>query len=367
VVCASALFAACVWAGDARAQESASRAAPRTGAEVYDAACAACHGADGRGAPKSTVGFDTPLPDFSDCAFATREPDADWGSIVHGGGPVRAFSRLMPAFGEALTQAEIDAALGHVRTFCDDPAWPRGELNLPRALFTEKAYPEDEAVWTTGVALTGAGEITNEIVYERRFGARNHVEIKLPFAVSHQSDAYWVGGAGDLAIGFKRAVHHSHARGRILSLAGEVIMPTGDQSSGVGAGTWRAEPFAAVGQILPREAFIQAQAGGEFSADTERARHEAFWRMTVGQSYTEGRYGRVWTPMVELLGARVLASGAAVEWDLVPQFQVTLSTRQHIMLNAGVRVPISQRQGRTTRLVIYLLWDWFDGGFFDGW
>ena len=35
--------------------------------------------------------------------------------------------------------------------------------------------------------------------------------------------------------------------------------------------------------------------------------------------------------------------------------------------NLGVRVPVNETAGRDTQLVMYLLWDWFDGGFFDGW
>ena len=42
------------------------------------------------------------------------------------------------------------AAVKHLWRFCSDPAWPRGDLNFPRAFFTEKAFPENETVWTTG-------------------------------------------------------------------------------------------------------------------------------------------------------------------------------------------------------------------------
>ena len=70
---------------------------------------------------------------------------------------------------------------------------------------------------------------------------------------------------------------------------------------------------------------------------------------------------------MELLGARELEDGAVAAWDLVPQLQVTLSTRQHIMINAGVRIPLNKRQERGNEFVAYLLWDWFDGGFFSGW
>ena len=78
------------------------------GAQVYESACATCHGSDGRGKEASQVGFDTPLPDFTDCDFAAREPSSDWLAIIHDGGPTRGFDRLMPAFGEALSNAEIE-------------------------------------------------------------------------------------------------------------------------------------------------------------------------------------------------------------------------------------------------------------------
>lgn len=68
-----------------------------------------------------------------------------------------------------------------------------------------------------------------------------------------------------------------------------------------------------------------------------------------------------------MLGAAELTSGGETTWDLVPQMQVSLSRRQHIMVSAGVRVRINGRDERGTAFLSYLLWDWFDGGFFDGW
>ena len=71
--------------------------------------------------------------------------------------------------------------------------------------------------------------------------------------------------------------------------------------------------------------------------------------------------------MLEFAASRDLESGAQTHWDVVPQVQITLNTRQHVILNVGVRTPVNARAGRPTRLMIYVLWDWFDGGFFDGW
>ena len=333
-----------------------------SGESVYRAACAACHGPDGRGAPQLTVGFDVPLPDFTDCSFNSREPAADWFAISHDGGPARAFDRRMPAFGQALTAAQIEMAVAHIKRFCDDPSWPAGELNLPRALVTEKAFPEDEAVLSTTIA---SGTFVNEFLYERRIGARTQYEVKVPVAVQ-EGDAGWRRGLGDVAVALKHAFHHSLERGRIFAAAAEIILPTGKENEGLGGGVTVFEPFAAFGQMLPADGFIQAQTGFEIPFAEDHA-NEFFWRGLVGKSFVQGQFGRTWSPMVEVLGAKELADGEPVLWDVVPQMQVTLSKRQHIMINVGVRVPVNERESRRTQVLTYFLWDWFDGGLFDGW
>ena len=90
-------------------------------------------------------------------------------------------------------------------------------------------------------------------------------------------------------------------------------------------------------------------------------------RAGLGRTFTQGRWGRAWTPMVEVQAKRDLEDGATASWDVVPQLQVTLNTRQHVMANVGVLVPMNETEARDVRLVAYLLWDWFDGGFFEGW
>lgn len=340
---------------------------PETGEELYQEACAACHGADGTGAPASQVGFDVPVPDFTDCNFATREPDGDWLAVAHQGGPVRGFAPEMPALGEALTEEQLQKTLDYIRTLCTSDDWPRGELNLPRALVTEKAYPEDEAVISTSIDVENEGAVMSEIVYEQRFGARNQFEVVVPFGFRERADGDWTGGQlGDVALGVKRALYHSLERGTIFSLTGEVLLPTGDRDAGFGSGTTVFEPFASFGQFLPMDAFLQLQGGAELPLIRDPATEEAFLRGALGRSFTQGRWGRTWSPMVEVLGARELVSGAETHWDLVPQVQVTLNQRQHVMLNVGLRIPVDDA-GRDTQLAVYLLWDWFDGGFFEGW
>ncbi len=337
------------------------------GHALYETACAACHGSDGRGRPPTVVGFDTPIPDFTDCSFSTPEPDADWIAVMHDGGPARAFDRRMPAFGAALSGTELHQILSYTRSFCTNRAWPRGELNLPRALVTEKAFPENEAVLTTTVSASGTGHVGNEFLYERRLGARSQFEIVVPVLLREAAGGGWQRGLGDVAVAVKHALYHSLDRGSIFSVAGEVVLPTGKESAALGGGVTVFEPFVAYGQILPADGFLQLQAGLELPVAGARAGREAFWRAALGKTYTEGRFGRAWSPIVELLAARDMETGATIHWDLVPQMQVTLNRRQHLMINAGVRVPLNDRLGRSTQVITYFLWDWFDGSLMDGW
>ena len=339
--------------------------AGKSGAQLFADACSACHGLDGKGKEATELGFDVPTPDFSDCQFAPREPNADWVTVAHEGGAARGFSRHMPAFGGALGEADLYKVVAHIKTFCSATEWPRGELNLPKALHTEKAFPEDEWVMTTGFGK-GPANISTQFVYEKRFGPLTQIEVTLPFEASKDDD--WTGGAGDLALGVKRVLSHSLDRGYIVSIAGEVVLPTGDSGAGLSKNTTVFESFVSFGKLLPSDSFFQFQGGIELPVDATKAGRETFWRFNLGRTFTQnGPFGRAWSPMVELLAARELESGATTHWDVVPQFQVTLNTRQHVRFNVGWRVPINDRAGRHSRVVMYFLWDWFDGGLRDGW
>jgi len=335
---------------------------------LYEAACAACHGPDGRGRTAAQLGFELPLPDFTDCDFAAREPDADWLAVIHEGGPARGFDRKMPSFSGALTDAEAEMALSHVRDFCTDSNWPRGDLNFPLALFTEKAFPEDEAVVKTYMNAEGNSAIEQKFIWEQRFGPRGQIEISLPWMREDLGAPLGKeGGIGDLGLAYKHAIYHNFEDGSILSVGGELALPTGDEARGFGKGTAILEPYILFGKALPGDAFFQFQ--GILEMPIENGfEDELVLRSAIGKTWTTGGpFGRAWTPMLEVLGAKELRGSASSEWDLVPQFQVTLNTRQHIIANFGFRVPVTDSSVRDTQFVFYLLWDWFDGGLTEGW
>jgi mono/diheme cytochrome c family protein len=340
------------------------------GREIFRSTCAACHGADGRGAPDDLRGFEKPdtFPDFTECQATAREADLFWSSMIHNGGPGRGFSEIMPSFRDALSDDEIIEVMKYVRQFCREPAWPRGELNLPRAMVTEKAFPEDEMVLDSTFNTEGDASISSRIVYEKRLGSRGQLDVVVPFKFQQPGESAWQNGVGDIVAGYKHVMLSNLRTGSIFSVSGETVFATGDAARDMGKGVTVFELFGSYGQLLPQNAFIHFQTGVELPVDTERANRAVFWRTVLGKTFSADKgLGRQWSPMIELLADREIASGEQINWDILPQFQVTLSRRQHIRANFGVRLPLNDFGPRPTQLCFYLMWDWFDGGLRDGW
>jgi mono/diheme cytochrome c family protein len=362
------LLAASAAAGQTSAPLARSPQRLTSGQAIYQAGCSGCHGANGEGAPATTTLFDRPstFPDFSDCSGTTPELDVDWRATIAEGGHARGFSPIMPSFAEELTSAQVDAVIKYMRTLCRSDRYPRGELNLPRPLATEKAFPESEAIQTVSIATKRAPDINTEFSYEARLSARNQIEVAVPYASLITESGTRMGGIGDVAVGLKRVLFAS--RDAIVSGFAEIALPTGNSDKALGSGTTTFSFHAMAGQILPGESFIQAQVGTDQPRHTELAPRTFFWRVDAGKTFRqEGGLGRMWSPMFEVVGERDVVEGASANIDVVPQFQVTLSRRQHVRANVGVQIPATNREGRSTQLLFYLLWDWFDGSLFEGW
>src|ERR1700722_4699299 len=343
----------------------------RNGKKVYNGGCIACHGSEGKGAPMANTVFvrtDT-FPDFTDCSGTTPEPDGNWKAVIVHGGPSRGLSQIMPAFGDLLTDEQMNDVIAYMRGFCKNVHhYPLGELNLPRALVTEKAFPENEIVVSTAASASGAPAWTTDVIDERTIiDARTQLETDIPVNYADQNHN-WTAGFGDITLGVKRELFSSLRTGSILSVQGGFLLPTGDSKRGFGAGTTQFEPFAAFDQLFKENTFVQTELGADLPFDTSVAPRSMFWRATVGQAIGQDHMlGRLWTPMVELLAVRSVQSGARTDWGVLPEMQVTVSRRQHVRVGFGVREPFTNTGGRAPQVMFYLLWDRADGKLWDGW
>ena len=341
----------------------------RNGERIYKSACTECHGRDGKGAPESISAFERPdsFPDFTRCDQTTAEVNTAYKSVLVHGGPNHGFSQIMPSFGEALSSQEIDDLIAYLREFCPNPHWPRGELNLPRALVTEKAYPEDEEVISTAINAQGAPGNETHIIHEQRFGVKNQIEVDVPITFQNENHV-WYGGVGDTTLALKRVMMSNLNTGSILSLQGGFLLPSGSRSRGFGSGTTTFETFAAFDQLFRTDTFVQLQFGADLPFHTNIAPQSIFFNSAVGQSIAADHgLGRLWSPMCEFVATRDLVSATKTNWDVVPELQVTISKRQHIRANLGLRIPATNTVGRQKQVRFYLLWDWQDGKLTEGW
>ena len=329
-------------------------------AALYAQACAACHGPDGRGAP--TWEGPVPLLDLSDCLGNTAEPAEHWEAIVREGGKARGLSSSMPAFGEALDSAEIAGLVAYLRTFCEDfEKYPPGDLNFRRPLVTGKAYPEQEVVLRPAYLRSGeSGGASMEISYENRLGSRFQYEASLPFVFSQPGGGS--SGIGDLELEGKQTLFFDGKTSQILSAGLGLRLPTGDREEGLGDDAVIVEPFLAFGKAWGRT-FLQTRAA--FGVSTNAERRDSQFAFEVALSRSLGPPRIAWVPALEFVGTRNLANGEN-EWASVIEVSKALSPLGHVIGALGVRLPLTESE-ESYRVLAYLLWDFGDGPFWNGW
>ena len=243
----------------------------------------------------------------------------------------------MPAFGDALTRAQIAAVVGYVRRFCGDDAWPRGDLNFPRAFFTEKAFPENEVVLTNTVSTSGRPSSATRSSTSGDLARATSSKWSFPWT-RPRAARRWQIGLGDVAFAFRRTVFASRRTGTIAAAGGEVAFPTGEAERGLGDGYHVFEPFAMFGQALTARLVLQFHAGLEIPSDPPTGGEGG---VCAGGNRLQP-HGRPWLrPHRGRRKSSCCWAGRPAttsEWDVVPQLQVSLSKIQHVMVAGGVRV-----------------------------
>jgi len=345
--------ALCVWVAAAAATEL-------TGRELYEGACTSCHGNDGRGAPQGTA-ISVPLPDFTDCNFITREGDGNWVYLIAHGGRGLGLSPQMPAFDDVLTEGQIHLVLDYIRSFCDDPRWPRGELNFRRPLVTTKAYPEDEILllpqFTKG--RNGERDWVTELSVEGRVGARGEFEVGLPFAVHDVTDGATTAGIGDVGLAYKHVLYANLRTLTIASASLDLVLPTGDRDRHLGDGTVSFEPALLAGQQI-RNLVIQGEIRGVAPVDEHRADRGVDYSFAF--SYPLSALKSAWVPTLELEVVQDVTAGQH-NLLLTPEIYKGLTSRGHIAVAVGAQIPVAgDPDPFDYRVLTFLLWDYADGG-----
>lgn len=334
-------------AGPAEAQENQ---IPTTIPEMWNAWCARCHGIDGTGKVAVRTVTIEPL-DLTDCKVAMTEADTDWELVIAKGGPAAGLSSQMPAFGDVLTPDQISGFVKYAKGFCKETGWPDGNLNLPRPLFAEKAFPEDEFI-IAPVSSHRKGEpaaFSMAAILERRFGKRAQFEALLPLE-SADPGAGRSTGVGDLELGIKYVLT-PRASNHLVSAGFDVHLPTGSDEKGLGEGVTIFEPYVATATAIGTQTYLQTQLKLEFP------KHEP-WRdrATVYNIYLG--YDAKLIPTTFTFGVEL--NGENEELALTPQLRKGLSRTGALAAAIGVRIPLNKRQEQGVTWVGYLLWEYLE-------
>jgi mono/diheme cytochrome c family protein len=364
----SLLLAAAIVAAEPQAQAASSTPSseqPTTIPEMWGAWCARCHALDGSGKVNEPTVSVTPM-DFTNCSLTTPEPDIDWERAIAKGGPGVGLSSQMPAFEDSLSPEQIRGFVAHVRTFCAESRWPSGNLNFPRPILTEKAFPENEFLMLPVIShrkenggLPAETEVEWLSVFERRIGRRAMYEVGLPILgrrtgalsipsaalVNTQSSEF---GLGDLELSFKYTLLASDTMPAILAAGLEAALPLANESKGFGHGTVMWEPFLTAGTTLGSW-YLQAQTKVELPTDREKADRAFVYNLYLGRDTSLAP--NTWTLGVEL-------NGENHELAVTPQVRKGLTRTGALAAAVGVMIPVTEREEQTTRLVGYLLWEY---------
>ena len=97
-------------------------AAPARGADsastFFSGQCATCHGADGKGKGPAAAALNPKPRDFTDCSVMKKDTDDVLFKAIKGGGQSVGRSTMMPAWGGAMSDAQIHDMVAYVRTLC---------------------------------------------------------------------------------------------------------------------------------------------------------------------------------------------------------------------------------------------------------
>jgi hypothetical protein len=169
---------------------------------------------------------------------------------------------------------------------------------------------------------------------------------------------------GHFEPGFKYVLKHDHRDGFIATLGGNLGVPLNSDAE------WELLPYLAFGKILGDSWTLQSSARLKLSMEDSDHSSAEFAGIV---HWVHTQWPRSVFPALEVVAEVPFERGMgpyrkdAVQFSVLPQARIGLSKRGHVALNAGVEIPVNDTFRYDWRAYVYLIWDFADGGFFQGW
>ena len=325
------------------------------GREIFQTNCIMCHGGDAKGTGHLAPALPVRPANLTDCRLTAEDRVEVVEGIIRHGGPYAGRSSVMPAFGNALTDAEIADVARYVKSLCTDPDWVPGELNFPRPLITGKAFPEQEMI--VGGQFGRNGKNVSEYfgVLEYRVNGLTNIEITSRALSINPNIGPTESGFGDTGLSVKRVVAFSPRYRALASVGMELTLPTGNDRRGLGGGSVVFEPNLRAG-VDWRQIVLQAAGALVFPERSSNINSMAKLDAAIGRYFFPEPRLQI-TPMVEFNTTTRLSgpSHGETKSAILPQVRVKWLVWA---LGVGVQVPITDARDFEVRPLFDLVYEY---------
>lgn len=325
------------------------------GLAVFQKNCVMCHGSDAKGTGQLAATLPTMPANLTDCKLTAEDPAEVLQGLIRHGGPYAGRSSVMPAFGSALTNAEIADVARYVKSLCADPDWVPGELNFPRALITGKAFPEQEMI--VGGKFGRNGKKVSEYfgILEYRLDGLTNIEIKSRALSINPNIGPTESGFGDTVLSVKRVVAFSTVHRALASVGLELTLPTGNDRRGLGVGQFVFEPYFRAG-VDWKQFIVQVAGTLVFPEKSSNINSEAKFDVAIGRYFSPDPRLQI-TPMVEF-NTNTRVTGPAygeTKSAILPQVRVKWLVWS---MGVGVQAPITDARDFEVRPLFDLVYEY---------